>query len=33
MDLVPESYVIGDAGKIGVIGDAVNDAWRVCITI
>ena len=32
-DLVPESYVIGDARKVGVIGDAVNDAWRVCIGI
>ena len=32
-DLVPESYVIGDANKVGVIGDAVNDAWRLCIGI
>ncbi len=32
-DLVPETYVIGDAHKVGVIGDATNDAWRVCLQI
>ena len=32
-DLVPETYVIGDARKVGVIGDATNDAWRVCLEI
>ena len=32
-DLVPETYVIGDARKVGVIGDATNDAWRVCMEI
>jgi len=32
-DLVPETYVIGDAHKVGVIGDATNDAWRVCMQI
>ena len=32
-DLVPETYVIGDAHKMGVIGDATNDAWRVCMQI
>ena len=32
-DLVPETYVIGDAHKVGLIGDATNDAWRVCLQI
>ena len=32
-DLVPETYVIGDARKVGVIGDATNDAYRVCMEI
>lgn len=32
-DLVPETYVIGDARKVSVIGDATNDAWRVCMEI
>ena len=32
-DIVPETYVIGDAHKVGVIGDATNDAWRVCLQI
>ncbi len=32
-DLVPETYVIGDAHKVGVIGDATGDAWRVCLQI
>ena len=32
-DLVPETYVIGDAHKVGVIGDATGDAWRVCMQI
>ena len=32
-DLVPETYIIGDAHKVGVIGDATNDAWRVCLQI
>ena len=32
-DLVPETYIIGDAHKVGVIGDATNDAWRVCMQI
>ena len=32
-DLVPETYVIGDARRVGVIGDATGDAWRVCMQI
>ena len=32
-DLVPETYVIGDAHKVGVIGDATGDAYRVCLQI
>ena len=32
-DLVPETYVIGDARKVGVIGDATGDAYRVCLQI
>lgn len=32
-DVVAESYVIGDAHKVGVIGDATNDAYRVCLDI
>ncbi len=29
-DAVPESYVIGDARKVGLIGDATNQAYEVC---
>ena len=32
-DIVPETYVIGDARKVGVIGDATGDAYRVCLEI
>ena len=32
-DVVAETYVIGDAHKVGVIGDATNDAYRVCLEI
>ena len=32
-DVVAESYVIGDAHKVGVIGDATNDEYRVCLDI
>ena len=32
-DLVPETYIIGDAHKVGLIGDATNDAWRICMQI
>ena len=32
-DVIPETYVIGDARKVGVIGDATNDAYRVCLEI
>ena len=32
-DVVPETYIIGDAHKIGIIGDATNDAYRVCLQI
>jgi len=32
-EVVAETYVIGDARKVGVIGDATNDAWRVCLEI
>ena len=31
--VVPETYIIGDAHKVGVIGDATNEAWRVAIEI
>ena len=31
--VVPETYIIGDAHKIGIIGDATNDAYRVCLQI
>ncbi len=29
-ELVPETYVVGDADKTGVIGDAVGQAWWFC---
>ena len=32
-DVVAETYVIGDAHHVGVIGDATNDAYRVCLQI
>lgn len=32
-DIVPETYIIGDAHKVGVIGDATNEAWRVAMEI
>ncbi|MBQ8024809.1 MAG: FAD-dependent oxidoreductase [Oscillospiraceae bacterium] len=32
-DVVADTYVIGDAHRIGVIGDATNDAYRVCLDI
>lgn len=32
-DVVAETYIIGDAHKVGVIGDATNDAYRVCLDI
>ncbi len=28
--IVPETYIIGDAKKVGLIGDTVNQAYRVC---
>jgi 2,4-dienoyl-CoA reductase-like NADH-dependent reductase (Old Yellow Enzyme family)/thioredoxin reductase len=28
--IVPETYIIGDAKKVGLIGDAVTEAYRVC---
>ena len=31
--LCPDTYVIGDAHRIGVIGDATNDAYRICLDI
>ena len=31
--VVPETYIIGDAHKIGIIGDATNDAYRICLEI
>jgi 2,4-dienoyl-CoA reductase-like NADH-dependent reductase (Old Yellow Enzyme family)/thioredoxin reductase len=31
--LVPETYIIGDAKKVGLIGDAVTEAYRVCLEI
>ncbi|MGI6217100.1 MAG: FAD-dependent oxidoreductase [Coriobacteriales bacterium] len=30
LDLVPETYVIGDANRSGVIGAAINDAYWIC---
>ncbi|MCF0120370.1 MAG: FAD-dependent oxidoreductase [Oscillospiraceae bacterium] len=32
-EIVPETYVIGDAKKIGVVGDATNDAYYACMQI
>ena len=32
-DVVADTYVIGDAHRIGVIGDATNDAYRICLDI
>jgi len=32
-ELVPETYVIGDAKQVGVIGDATNAAYRICYDI
>lgn len=32
-DTVAETYIIGDAKKVGVIGDAVGEAFRVCLGI
>ena len=32
-DVIPETYVIGDADKVGVIGDAVNQAYWSSIDI
>jgi len=32
-DIVPETYIIGDAWKVGLIGDAVNRAYRLCMDI
>ncbi len=32
-DVVPETYIIGDAHRPGQIGDATNDAYRVCLEI
>lgn len=31
--IVPETYIIGDSKKIGIIGDATNSAWRASIEI
>ena len=32
-DVVPVTYVIGDAEKVGLIGGATNSAYRVCLDI
>lgn len=32
-DVVPETYIIGDAQKVGVIGDATNAAYFACMEI
>jgi len=32
-DVVPETYVIGDAHRVGLIGDATNDAYFACMEI
>lgn len=32
-DLVPETYIIGDAKQVGLIGDAVGEAYRICMHI
>jgi len=32
-DTVPLTYIIGDAHKVGQIGDATNDAFRICLDI
>ncbi len=29
-DIVPETYVVGDADKVGVVGDAINNAYWLC---
>ena len=28
--VVPESYIIGDADKAGMLGDATTQAYRIC---
>ncbi len=32
-DIVPETYVVGDADKSGLIGDATNSAYFACLEI
>ena len=32
-EIVPETYVIGDARKVGVVGDATNSAYYACMQI
>lgn len=32
-EIIPETYIIGDAHKVGLIGDATNNAWRICLDI
>ncbi|MBR2832109.1 MAG: FAD-dependent oxidoreductase [Oscillospiraceae bacterium] len=32
-EIVPETYVIGDARKVGLVGDATNSAYYACMSI
>jgi hypothetical protein len=32
-EIVPETYVIGDARRVGVVGDATNSAYFACMQI
>ena len=32
-EIVPETYVVGDANKTGLIGDATNSAYYACMSI
>ena len=32
-EIVPETYVVGDAYKTGLIGDATNSAYYACMSI
>ena len=29
-DVIPDTYIVGDAKKTGVIGDAINQAYWLC---